>query len=142
MRGRGFQRAAVAVVVLVASTLAIAAMAPAHRKGWEVNFSSIQARTDQQGRGHIRGFIFVSVEPHPKEACLPHRPVRLFEVLPGPDKLLDSGRTNRNWQYHFSFPGGHAGRNYALKLLRKVVRKDGRHLHFCVAQTATFDFPS
>ncbi len=128
---------ATAIAVIAALGMTIAAPIPAHEKGYDVFFGTIRSGEDG-GATHISGTIFVEVEPHPKEACVPRRPIRLFEVAPGPDRLLRSGRTDRFGRYAFSFPGGSEGREYALKLLRKVIRKDGRHLHFCEAQTASF----
>lgn len=128
------------VAVLAVLALAIPAMSPAHKKGYEVFFSTIRS-SDDGGTGHISGSIFIEVEPHPKEACIPHRGIRLYEVLPGADRLLGSTRTDKFGRYQFTFPsGGPADRRLALRLERKVIRKDARHLHFCAPQTATFDF--
>jgi hypothetical protein len=137
-RSFGVRGVMIAVAILAVLALTIPTMTSAHRKGWDVFFSTVQSWSEG-GTSHIRGSIFVEVTFHPKEACIPHRPIRLYEVVPGADRLLGSGKTDRNGAFQFSFPGGEEDRNLALKLLRKVIKKDGRHLHFCEEQTATFE---
>jgi hypothetical protein len=127
----------IAVAILVLA-LTIPAVATGHQKGYDVFFGTVRS-SDEGGTVQMSGSIFVEVEPHPKEACVPRRRIQLYEVLPGADRLLRSGRTDRFGRYQFTIPSGGADRTVALKLVRKVIRKDRRHLHYCEAQTATLD---
>jgi hypothetical protein len=133
--------AAIAVAVLAGLALSVPATASAHQKKWDVFFGGNGARSDG-GTSEIRGIIFVEVALHPKEACVPHRRIRLYEVRAGADRLLGSRRTTRAGAYRFTFPGEYWGRRFALKLLPKVIRRDGRHLHVCEAQTVPLHYPT
>src|SRR6476660_8983618 len=113
------------VAVLLAIWLVVPVVASAHEKGWEVLFSTIKA-SDEGGTETFRGSIFTETSFHPKEACIPDRPVRLYEVVPGADRLLASGKTDKFGAWSFSVPASEPERKLAVKLLRKVVRKDAR----------------
>jgi hypothetical protein len=126
-----------AVALIAVALLAVPALTSAHKKAYGVFFSTIHTR-DVGGTTEISGSIFVEVVGHPKEACIPHRPFQVLEVLPGADRVLASGRMTKFGAYKVFIPSTKSERTIGVKLLRKVIKKDRRHLHSCEVQTGTF----
>jgi hypothetical protein len=130
-------RGALTVAVVAIGLLVVPSLTSAHKKGYDVFFSTIHTR-DVGGTTEISGSIFIEVEPHPKEACIPHRRFQVLEVLPGEDRVLVSGRMSKFGGYRVFIPSAKTERTIGIKLLRKVIKKDRRHLHYCEVQTGTF----
>jgi hypothetical protein len=118
--------------VVAVCAIAGLAIAPAHRKTFDVKFSPISTRTDRQGVSHIRGYIYVTFNF--KRGCVPGRVVRLFEARPGPDRLRDTDRTDPKGRYNLSLPGRLEGRRLVFRFTRKVDLREGGHFHVCQAQ--------